>query len=262
MATSPITPAFTSVNPNNWVFGELKKLANGSGSIRIKQSSSNSLSPVFILDRMRTPFGIEEPLLEEGKTVSLESTRRNLTVNVENPDFQSWLGVLDERLIEWVFTNSTTLFGKVIKRSTVEDVIYYRALRPGKGEYAPTFRVKVNIHGQNQTKFLINIPVTTQFFQGEYTEVPRGSEVIPTVTASNLWVTANQIGITFIATHLLVFQPALASANPYQGYTEAPRPPPKSITAAAPGAGKPPAGEEPSAESYNFEDDQDPTSMF
>jgi hypothetical protein len=261
MATSGLTQAFTSVNPANWVFGEVKKLANGSGSIRIKQSATNSLAPVFILDRMRTPFGIEDPLVEEGKAaVALESTRRNLTLSVDNPDLQSWLGSLDEQLIEWVFRNSTTLFGKVIKRSTVEDVIYYRALRPARGEYSPTFRVKVNIHGQNQTKFLINIPGTTSFFQGEYTEVPRGSEVIPTVTAYNMWATANQIGITFIATHLLVFQPALASANPYQGYTEAPRPPPRAT--AAPQAAPAAAAQNISEDAFNFENDQDPTSMF
>jgi hypothetical protein len=259
MATSSsITPAFTSVNPSNWTFGEVKKLSNGSGSIRIKQSASSSLAPVFILDRMRTPFGIEDPLVEEGKpAAALESTRRNMTVNVENEALKTWLNGLDERMIEWVFTNSTSLFGKVIKRSTVEDVIYYRALRPSRGEYSPTFRIKVNIHGQNQTKFLINIPGTTSFFQGESSDVPRGSEVIPTLTAYNMWVTANQIGITFIATHLLVFQPSLAAANPYQGYTEAPRPPPKSIMS---GASKPAATEEGS--SFNFEDEQDPTSMF
>ena len=262
MTTSAITPAFTSVNPANWSFGEVKKLANGSGSIRIKQSATNSLAPVLILDRMRTPFGVEDPYVEEGKAASataLESTRRNMSLSVDNPALKEWLGALDERMIEWVFANSTSLFNKVVKRSTIEDVIYFRALRPSKKEeYAPTFRIKVNIHGDNQTKFLINIPGTTQFFQGEYTDVLRNSDVIPTVTAYNIWVTSTQIGITFIATHLLVFQPELAADNPYQGYTEAPRPAPKSITNTAAKREEPPV----SAGAFNFEDDQDPTSMF
>ena len=262
MATSSITPAFTSVNPANWAFGEVKRLSSGSGSIRIKQSPTSALSPVFILDRMRTPFGIEEPYVEEGKTLSaaaLESSRRNISVSVENETFRNWLAALDERMIEWVFSNSAAVFGKVVKRSTVEDIIYKRALRlPKNQEYAPTFRMKVNIHGENQTKFLINIPGTTQFFQGEYTEVPRGSEVIPTVMAYDVWVTSTQIGIKFICTHLLVFQPALAAANPYQGYTEAPRPAPKTLTVKQ----EPSVKEEPSVDTFNFNDHDDPTSMF
>lgn len=272
MATSAITPAFTSVNPANWSFGEVKKLANGSGSIRIKQSSTNSLAPVFILDRMRTPFGIEEPYVEEGKPVpaaALESSRRNMSLAVENDAMRSWLSALDEHMIEWVFRNCTSLFGKVVKRSTIEDVMYFRNLRPSKKEeYAPTFRIKVNIHGANQTKFLINIPGTTQFFQGEYTDVTRNSEVIPTITAYNIWVTSTQIGVTFIATHLLVFQPELAAANPYQGYTEAPRPAPKASigpSAAGGAAGvrrEAATKDEPSVETFNFQEDDDPTAMF
>lgn len=268
MATSSITPAYTSVNPANWSFGELKRLNNGSGSIRIKQSATSSLSPVMILDRMRTPFGIEEPYVEEGKTVSaavLESNKRNFSVSVEGDAMRNWLAALDERMIEWVFSNSATVFGKVVKRSTVEDVIYFRSLRmPKNQEYSPTFRMKVNIHGDNQTKFLINIPGTAQFFQGEYTEVPRGSEVIPTVMAYNVWVTSTQIGITFICTHLLVFQPALASANPYQGFTEAPRPSPKALTVKQePGVKQEPqVKDEPSADTFNFDDQDDPTNMF
>lgn len=222
--STPI-PAFTNVNVSNWSFGELKKNPNNGGSIRMKQSSTNSSAPVFILDRMRTPFGIEEPMADEGKLQqATESSRRSLTLNVENPALQSWLSGLDEHLITWVTTNSSSVFNRVIKRSTVEDVIYYRALRPAKGEYAPTFRVKVNISGANATKFLINIPGTTQFFQGGREDVLRGSEIIPTLTAYSMWVTNAQIGVTFIATHLLVFQPSTGSANPYEGYTEAPRP--------------------------------------
>ena len=271
MATSSITPAYTSVNPANWSFGELKKLANGSGSIRIKQSTTNSLAPVFILDRMRTPFGVEEPYVEEGKPIpaaALESSRRNMSLAVENDAMRSWLSALDEHMIEWVFRNCTSLFGKVVKRSTIEDVMYFRNLRPSKKEeYAPTFRIKVNIHGANQTKFLINIPGTTQFFQGEYTDVTRNSEVIPTITAYNIWVTSTQIGVTFIATHLLVFQPELAAANPYQGYTEAPRPAPKSSIGPSAGAAGPSAGSTAEAaasstETFNFQEDDDPTAMF
>jgi len=270
MASSDIVPAFQAVDPRSWVFSDVKKNAVGSGSLRIKKSSTNSQAPAFILDRMRTPFGIEEPLAEEGKPQNTESTRRNLTVNVENPELQAWLSSLDDHLITWVTANSTTLFNRVIKRSTVEDVIYYRSLRPAKGEYSPTFRVKVNIHGQNQTKFLINIPGTTNFFQGNADDVLRGSEIVPTVLAYNLWVTANQIGITFIATHLLVFQPALAPSNPFKGYTEVPRPVP-TLGAAAPasssGTGAAPASSSGAAAAPAFEDDsrfdyEDPTSMF
>ena len=268
MATSAITPSYKTVNPSNWSFTEVKRLANGSGSIRIKQSATNSLAPVFMLDRMRTPFGVEEPYVEEGKPASaaaLESSRRNISFAVENPELHAWLAALDERMIEWTFNNSTTLFNKVVKRSTIEDVIYFRALRPSKKEeYAPTFRIKVNIHGENQTKFLINIPGTSQYFQGEYTDVPRNSEVIPTVTSYNIWVTSTQIGITFIATHLLVFQPELASGNPYQGYSEAPRPAPKtnSFAPATTTTTNDRDTNSPSVETFNFQDTEDPTNMF
>lgn len=224
------TPSYKNVDVSKWVFGELKRSASGAGSIRIKQSATNSLAPVFIMERMRTPFGVEEPYgtddMDEHKLQLLrENPRRNMSLNVEDPEAHAWLSALDEHMINWVVSNSTTVFNKVIKRSTVEDVIYFRALQPSKKEeYSPRFRVKVNISGSNLTQFLINIPGTTSFFRGSREDVTRGSEVVATVMAYSLWITNSQIGITFIATHLLVFPASNEVANPYAGYTEAPRP--------------------------------------
>lgn len=224
------TPSYKNVDVSKWVFGELKRSASGAGSIRIKQSATNSLAPVFIMERLRTPFGVEEPYgtddMDENKLQLLrENPRRNMSLNVDNPEAHAWLSTLDEHMINWVVSNSTTVFNKVIKRSTVEDVIYFRALQPSKKEdYSPRFRVKVNISGSNLTQFLINIPGTTSFFRGSREDVTRGSDVIATVMAYSLWVTNSQIGITFIATHLLVFPAATELGNPYAGYTEAPRP--------------------------------------
>jgi hypothetical protein len=220
------------------------------------------------MDRMRTPFGIEEPIVDESKAQqSTESSRRNLTVNVENPALASWLSNLDESVISWVINNSTAVFNKVLKRSTVEDVIYYRSLRPAKGEYSPTFRVKVNISGANATKFLINIPGTTNFFIGTREDVTRGSEVIPTVLAYNMWVTNAQIGITFIATHLLVFPATTGVVNPYAGYTEAPRPSISNGAASASASAAGPSGSGSSERMASKSDDDkfnydDPSDMF
>ena len=257
------TPSYKNVDVSKWVFTEVKRNTSGGGSIRIKQSSTNAMVPVFIMERMRTPFGVEEPYgaddMDESKLQALrENPRRNMSLNVENPDALAWLSALDEHMINWVVSNSTTVFNKVIKRSTVEDVIYFRALQPAKKEdYSPRFRVKVNISGSNLTQFLINIPGTTQFFRGSREDVTRGSEVVATVMAYSLWVTNSQIGITFIATHLLVFPASTEVGNPYAGYTEAPRP---SLTngfspAAAAAAGAASASDK--EDKFNFDDPSD-----
>ena len=267
------TPSYKNVDVSKWVFGELKRNASGGGSIRIKQSATNSLAPVFIMERLRTPFGVEEPYgtddMDEHKLQLLrENPRRNMSLNVENPEAHAWLSTLDEHMINWVVSNSTTVFNKVVKRSTVEDVIYFRALQPSKKEdYSPRFRVKVNISGSNLTQFLINIPGTTNFFRGSREDVTRGSEVIATVMAYSLWVTNSQIGITFIATHLLVFPAATELGNPYAGYTEAPRPaltnglaPAAAPSAAAPGAAGASYGKDSESgddEKFKFDDPSD-----
>lgn len=262
-------PHYYDVDVTKWAFGESKKNANGQGSnIRLKQSSSSMSSPQFILERMRSPFGIQEPYVGDeakGERAPVEnSTRRNMNMNVESPQLLEWLTNLDEHLIQWATTNSASIFGRVIKRSTIEDVVFFRSLRPSKNpNYPPSFRVKVNIAGDKVCQFLINIPGTSEFFRGTPDDVVRGSEVIPTVLAYHLWVTPNQFGVLFLATHLLVFPPAQEEINPYAGFKEVPRPPPRAaLPAPTPTPTSAPAATatEPSVESFNYEDD--PSDMY
>jgi hypothetical protein len=262
MASTGSTPTYTNIDVSKWTFSEVKRTPTGAGSIRIKQSASNSVAPLFILGRMRAPFGISEPYCADESKLQqqdTESGRRNLNLSVDNPNIREWLSNLDDTIISWVIENSTSVFGRVLKRSSVEDVIYFRALHASKNpDYAPTFRVKVNIAGSNPTKILINIPGTTQFFLGNKEDLTRGSEVIPTVLAYSMWVTNSQIGITFIATHLLVFQASTGPANPYEGYTEAPRPALTSSSASAAGS----TSAASASDDKKFTYDDDPSDMF
>jgi hypothetical protein len=267
MATSTPSPSYNNVDPLTWVFGELKKGNGVSSGIRIKQSASNSASPMFLLERMRAPFGCQEPRMEEGK-VANENSRWVLTLNVDNPVLQQWLARLDEHLIQYVSDNSTTLFNRVIKRSTVEDVIYYRALHPSKNGYSPTFKIKVNVQGQYKTNIKVNVPGTSQYFPGTVEDVLPHSEVVARIQANQIWVTATQVGVQFVAKDLLVFQPDAGDDNPFEGFTEVARPV-KGVSQAAPagavaanaaaGAASPPSAA--GAAKYNYDEDE-PQDMF
>ena len=254
---------YNEVNFTRWVIGEPRRNTNGSTSLRIKDA------PHMIFPVLQTPFGIQEPKSdEEEKYVNVNTTRRNLTLNVSDPNVANWLSALDEHFISWVTENSASVFNRVIKRSTVEDVIYYRALKPAKKEYSPTFKVKINTEGQYRTEVYVNEAGTTTIFPGTYDEVTRQSEVMVTVEASSLWANTNQIGITFNVRKLLVFKPAQVAGNPFPGFQLVPRPGDNGAAAASQdqsqagtnGAADASTGSN-NADKFDFGDD-DPTNMY
>jgi len=269
MATS--TPTIHNTDFTKWVYGDLKRNEKG-GSIRIKESSTSFSSPTFQFPRLRTPFGVEDPYVNPEaagaatERVASDVTRRNMTLNLDDEEVSAWLNRFDEHNINWVTANSPSVFGRVIKRSTVEDVVYYRTLRPAKGEYSPTFKIKVNTSGAKQTKIWIVVPGTTnQIYEGNYLDVARGSEVIPTVEATHLWANSTQVGVTFIATMLVVYPPVAQNTVP-EGFSPVPRPVAGAATAATAAASVTPAPapaalpkEEATVDAMDFDD---PRSMF
>ena len=128
-----------------------------------------------------------------------QASRRNVDLTDAPPALLKWLGNLDEWAIAAATKNSEKLFkGK----KTEEQVrgMYTSLIKPGKGDYPPTVRVKVNLTGSGTVRCWEQTEGGTKRRELPALEDWRNAKLEAVCHISALWLQAKSFGLTLTLT--------------------------------------------------------------
>lgn len=162
--------------------------------------------------RCTAPFGVSEPYDETKQ----DDPKRNLELNVNTKSLSDFLRALDEVTLKNVIKNYDSWFNpeKKKKSLTAEEIkSMYRPLmtEPKDPKYAPTFRTKVVIKGQNPVRvFVLKTDRNGQqvCVRGKLGDITPFSEVVPIVEIFGIWFMSKEYGVSLTTTDIVVYPKA------------------------------------------------------
>ena len=131
-------PAFSGIDVNSFSIGEVQTSARGArhaGTL----AKSGSVPWVRLPAGLRAPFGATSWQDEQ-------TDRRNLDLTDMTEELVNWLTRLDAWAVDSAFHECERLFKKKLSRDEIAGM-YTPILKPGKGDWPPTLRLKCNTAG-------------------------------------------------------------------------------------------------------------------
>lgn len=186
------------------VYKDPVKNALGGMNAYIDTSPSDSSNPKFQLPRSRIPFGLD-------KNEKSESTRYNLELSLDNPEFVKWVRNFDDQTMKHASGRSKTWFGKEIDQSIMKQMEIFRLSAQQKDEkYNPLMRVKVASVGPKVPKVFVQTLENgkKKYEPGTLQDIEKGSYVTPIIDIQGIWMISKKgFGVTYLVTHILVEKP-------------------------------------------------------
>lgn len=215
------TKLYNEINVEDWSYEDPKRNSNNGLNVFVRENSNSRSSPIFQLERSRAPFGVNDGYVKPGEAPRAPSSKKNLTLSVDNKEVQQFLKAMDARQVRWVAQNSKRLFNREMSEDMV-NILYNHTLKELSAEkaelgYAPLFKIKVQTEGKYATKVMVVNQAGNAFHWGSYLDIVPNCDVIPRVRVTGLWFANNACGSMLTATHLVVYPPAEMKANPIRG---------------------------------------------
>jgi Family of unknown function (DUF5871) len=182
----------TDFNPSAIIFSKIRKNKNGGKAVYLNGASNSKLR--LEIPFMRAPFGLSSFTDEASKRISYSL---DLSLDSGDPvidDLISKLKALDELVIKTVADNSQEWLGKKYAVPVIKEALYKPLVKPGKGDYASTFKLKV-----------LNDPKTGDFVPEAYNSsremvalntIEKGQKVKCIIDINQIWFIDNKFGVT------------------------------------------------------------------
>lgn len=168
--------------------------------------------------RLRSPYGISEPLDEQKK----DTERKSLDLTIESDALLKALQALDDHNVNLAYENREKWFGNAdLEKAQIK--FMYRPLvtrDKTKQGYKPTVRTKVNLNMKtpNGTRFFVieEKEGKIKYLPKDHTIITKGCRVVPIVEVASLWFQDKSFGMTLESTELLVFPNGTREEFPFQ----------------------------------------------
>lgn len=182
---APVT-LFENFSADNVVFGDLKKNKLGGKYIPIDSSAGGKV--LLQMPAMRAPFGLSSFTDAGSGKVSY-----SLDLSLDDPDVRAKLSELDELVVRHVTNNSQTFLGKPYKIEVIREALFKPLVRQGKGDYAPTLKLKVTT-GRDGSFIPECYDAARQSCSLDTIE--KGTTVYTIVEVSQIWFIDNKFGVS------------------------------------------------------------------
>jgi hypothetical protein len=173
-------------------FSKFRKNKNGGKAVYLSGPGGSKIQ--LQLPYMRAPFGLSTFTDEASKKTSYSL---DLSLDAGDPEIEmlsNKLKTLDEMVTKAVAENSTEWLGKKYNLTVIKEALYKPLVRPGKGEYPGTVKLKV-----------LTDPKTGNFVPEAYnlkreevpmTSIEKGHRLMAIVDVSQIWFIDNKFGVT------------------------------------------------------------------
>jgi hypothetical protein len=182
---APIT-LFNNFSADQVTFSDLKKNKLGGKFINLQGASGEKL--LVQMPAMRVPFGLSE-FTDKGSG----KVTYSLDLSLDDPDVRQLLEGIDAKVLQYVSDNSVQFLGKPFKPDVLKEALFKPMVKPGKGDYAPTLKLKVMTSRDGQ--------FVPRCFEQDRTVAPldsidKGSMVFTIVELNQIWFIDSKFGVS------------------------------------------------------------------
>ena len=181
----------TDFAPSNVNFSKLRKNKMGGKAVYLSSSGNNKL--YLQLPFMRAPFGLSSYTDEATKKTSYSL---DLSLDKGDPktsELADTFTALDEYILKTVEANSEEWLGKKYGMAVMREALYKPMVRPGKGDYASTVKLKILV---DKAGGFIPEAYNTRREKVELDAVEKGQKVMAIVDINQIWFIDNKFGVT------------------------------------------------------------------
>lgn len=182
---APVT-LFENFSADQVSFSELKKNKLGGKYIPIDSSDGGKI--LLQMPAMRAPFGLSAFTDAGSGKVSY-----SLDLSLDDAEVRAKLQEVDERVVKYVADNSQTFLGKPYKLEVIKEALFKPLVKPGKGDYAPTLKLKV-VTGRDGN-FIPECYDSTRK-SCPLDSIEKGGMVHTIVEVSQIWFIDNKFGVS------------------------------------------------------------------
>jgi hypothetical protein len=172
---------------------------------------------IFQLPSMRNPFGLSNFVDKASGKASY-----SLSVSLDsNPEIADQFKALDERVLDFVEANSTTLFGKKVNKATIRDVMYTSPIRRDKeGKYPETLYTKV-MQTRDGKSFAVEAYESNRK-PADLSTLEKGRSVMTIIEINQVWVIGMKCGVSVRLQQILFAPKTQLKGFSFVGVEEAP----------------------------------------
>ena len=181
----------TDFMPSNVNFSKLRKNKMGGKAVYLSTTGNNKL--YLQLPYMRAPFGLSSYTDEATKKTSYSL---DLSLDKNDPktvELEEKLTALDDYILNTVAANSEEWLGKKYGMAVMKEALYKPMVRPGKGEYASTIKLKILTDREGG---FIPEAYNTRRDKVELDAIEKGQKVMAIVDINQIWFIDNKFGVT------------------------------------------------------------------
>ena len=181
----------TDFTPSAVNFSKLRKNKNGGKTVYLNNNGGQFLMQ---LPNMRAPFGLSSFTDEATKKISYSL---DLSFDKSEPgmeEFQEKMMALDDRILTTVSENAQEWLGKNYNMAVLKEALYKPIVRPGKGEYPSTIKLKV-LTDLRTGEFIPEAYNSRRERVGLDT-LEKGQKLISIVEFNSIWFIDNKFGVS------------------------------------------------------------------
>jgi hypothetical protein len=179
---------FTASSVN---FSKLRKNKMGGKAVYLSSTGNSKLYLQFPF--MRAPFGLSSYTDEATKKTSYSL---DLSLDTNDPkcaDVAQKLSDLDDYILKTVEANSEEWLGKKYGMAVMKEALYKPLVRPGKGDYSSTIKLKILI---DKSGGFIPEAYNLRKEKVELDAIEKGQKVMAIVDINQIWFIDNKFGVT------------------------------------------------------------------
>ena len=212
---APVVRPIDTFDVNSVIFNAPKGNEYGGKAIYLNLPGKQKL--IFQLPAIRAPFGLSNYV---DKTNNKSTYSLSLSLD-SNPEIAEKFKALDERVLEYVEANSTTLFGKKVNKDTMRDVMYASPIRRDKdGKYPETLYTKV-MQTRDGKSFAVEAYESNRK-PTDLANLEKGRSVITIIEVNQVWVIGMKFGVSVRLQQILFSPKTQLKGFSFVGIDEAP----------------------------------------
>ena len=197
-------------------FSKLRKNKNGGKAVYINGTGNRKV--YLQMPYMRAPFGLSSFTDEATQRTSYSLDLSFDHDNQELVELESKFKALDELVIKTVTENSPEWLGKKYNDAVIREALYKPLVRPGKGTYASTMKLKILTdmrsgdfvpEAYNSSRERVNLDT-----------IEKGQRVMTIVDINQIWFIDNKFGVSARLQQVLLEPSKKLPAFAFQGVDE------------------------------------------
>lgn len=170
-------------------FSSLRKNKMGGKAVYL---SKNGKDKIFLqLPYMRSPFGLSSYTDESSKRTSYSL---DLSLDENVGEVENLFNSIDELILKTVHENSVEWLGKQYNIDVMREALYKPLVRPGKGDYPGTIKLKV-MTDMRTGDFIPEAYDSTRNLV-PLDSIEKGQRVMVIIDLSQLWFIDNKFGVS------------------------------------------------------------------